>query len=434
MQVEVIMPKMGESIQEGKVIRWTKKVGEKIAKDETLLEISTDKVDSEIPSPATGILAKILVQEQETVPIGAILAMIETEVAAGSMPAVEQGPTKPDDSIKETAVYIPQLSHAASPQENTMQDNRFYSPLVKTIAQQEGISRSELDLLSGSGTGGRVTKNDVLVYLEERANRSVAAAHPTRPSATSGGDNGDLKKKYPAPQHRIVQMNNLQQKMAEHMARSVATSPHVAAIDEVDVSAIVAYRLKEAERFEKREGFKLTYTPFIADAVVKTLKEFPIVNSSIAGESIIYKNFINLGIAVASPGGLLVPVVRGAEEKNFTGLARAINDIAVRTRNKKLLPEEVADGTFSITNYGVFGNIIGTPIINQPQVAILGVGAIRKRPIVITDAQGNDSLAIRSMVYLTLSFDHRIIDGAIGGQFLARVKWHVENFAFQDIL
>jgi pyruvate/2-oxoglutarate dehydrogenase complex dihydrolipoamide acyltransferase (E2) component len=222
--------------------------------------------------------------------------------------------------------------------------------------------------------------------------------------------------------------------MAEHMVRSMATSPHVAAIDEVDVTAIVSYRSAEAERFGKREGFKLTYTPFIADAVVKTLKEFPIVNSSLVGDSIIYKNFVNLGIAVASPGGLIVPVVRGAEEKNFTGLARAINDIAVRARNKKLLPDEVADGTFSITNYGVFGNIIGTPIINQPQVAILGVGAIRKRPVVIADTQGNDCLAIRSMVYLTLSFDHRIIDGAIGGQFLARVKWHMENFAFQEIL
>jgi pyruvate/2-oxoglutarate dehydrogenase complex dihydrolipoamide acyltransferase (E2) component len=430
-QVEVVMPKMGESIQEGKVIRWAKKVGEKIAKDETLLEISTDKVDSDIPSPASGILAKIIVQEQETVPIGTALAMIETEAAAESAPAMQQGPSRADERKRE--VEIPEThSSDATPQlqEETAQDARFYSPLVKTIAQREGITRSELDLLAGSGAGGRVTKNDVLSYLEDRANRSVAA----RRFASPGDDNGDLKKKYPAPQHRIVRMNNLQQKMAEHMVRSVATSPHVAAIDEVDVTAIVGYRSREAERFEKREGFKLTYTPFIADAVVKTLKEFPIVNSSVVGDAVVYKNFINLGIAVASPGGLIVPVVHGAEEKNFTGLARAINDIAVRTRNKKILPDEVADGTFSITNYGVFGNIIGTPIINQPQVAILGVGAIRKRPVVIVDAQGNDCLAIRSMAYLTLSFDHRIIDGAIGGQFLARVKWHLENFAFQEIL
>jgi pyruvate/2-oxoglutarate dehydrogenase complex dihydrolipoamide acyltransferase (E2) component len=434
-QVEVVMPKMGESIQEGKVIRWTRKVGEKITKDETLLEISTDKVDSEIPSPATGTLAKILVQEQETVPIGTTLAMIETEVSTESAHPAEPGPSKPEERKREAEIAAPQLSEAAPKgQEEPPEDARFYSPLVKTIAQQEGITRSELDLLSGSGAGGRVTKNDVLSYLEERANRNIATQRSPRRSAVPGDGNGDLRKKYPEPQYRIVQMNNLQEKMAEHMVRSMATSPHVAAIDEVDVTAIAGYRAREAARFEKSEGFKLTYTPFFADAAVKTLKEFPIVNSSVVGNAIIYKNFVNLGIAVASPSGLIVPVVRGAEEKNFTGLARAINDIAVRTRNKKLMPDEVADGTFSITNYGVFGNTIGTPIINQPQVAILGIGAIRKRPIVVADAQGSDCLAIRSTAYLTLSFDHRIIDGAIGGQFLARVKWHLENFAFQEIL
>lgn len=229
-------------------------------------------------------------------------------------------------------------------------------------------------------------------------------------------------------------MDNVQLKMAEHMLRSVATSPHVAAVDEADVSAIVRFRSANTSSFEKREGYKLTFTPFFVSSVVQTLKEFPIVNSSVEGDKIVYKNFVNLGIAVASPTGLIVPNIQRADEKNFIGLARAINDLSVRTRNKKLSPDEIQGGTFTISNYGVFGTIFGTPIINQPQVAILGIGAIKKRPVVLTDETGHDSISVRSMVYLTLSFDHRIIDGAVGGQFLSRLRWYLENFDFTKVL
>jgi len=306
--------------------------------------------------------------------------------------------------------------------------SRFLSPLVRSIAQKENVSAAELAQISGTGANGRMTKRDLLEFISKRGTAASATVQPAAHAGVTRLDTAQLSAKYPAPAFRVARMDNVQVKMAEHMLRSVATSPHVAAIDEVDFSAVMTSRSANAARFEQQEGFKLTVTPFIADAVVRALKEFPIVNSSVEGDHIIYKHAINLGIAVASPTGLLVPNVRNAEEKNFVGLARAINDLAVRTRNKKLMPDEIQGGTFSITNYGVFGNIIGTPLINQPQVAILGVGAIKKRPVVITDQSGNDAIGIRSMAYLTLAFDHRIIDGAIGGQFLARVKFYLEQF------
>ncbi|HLF19156.1 MAG TPA: dihydrolipoamide acetyltransferase family protein, partial [Bacteroidota bacterium] len=302
-----------------------------------------------------------------------------------------------------------------------------------TIAKKEGLSVMELDRLNGSGSQGRVTKNDVLAYLSKRGSQPGAAAAAKFDFSIQRVDERELAKKYPAPRYQIVPMDNVQQKMAEHMVRSVHTSPHVQAIDEVDLSTIVTYRAGHADEFERREGFKLTYTPFFCDAVVRALKEFPVINCSVEGDKVIMKRFINLGMAVAAPTGLIVPNMKNADEKNFIGLARAVNDLATRTRNKKLKPEEIQDGTFTITNYGVFGNIIGIPIINQPQVAILGIGALKKRPVVITDEVGNDMLGIRSMAYFTLSFDHRIIDGAIGGQFLAKVKSGLENFDFGQI-
>jgi 2-oxoglutarate dehydrogenase dihydrolipoamide succinyltransferase (E2 component) len=437
MQVEVVMPKMGESIQEGKILRWIKKVGDKIQRDETILEISTDKVDSEIPSPVAGILAKIIVQEQDTVPVGTVIAYVETDVNARV------------DSA--SPVQAPSLHIAGNPepiQTITMQPNvyaiptvpkrnngsRFYSPLVRTIAKNEGLSIDDLAVISGSGAAGRVTKADVLSYLRVRSAQPPSVTAPRGGTAIQKVDLAELQKRYPTTGYRIQQMDNVQQKMAEHMLRSVATSPHVAAVDEVDMTSLVNFRSRTSESFEKREGFKLTYTPFFASAVVQALKEFPIVNSSIEGDKIIFKHSINLGIAVASPTGLIVPNIQRADEKNFIGLARAISDLSIRTRNKKLLPDEIQGGTFAISNYGVFGTIIGTPIINQPQVAILGIGAIKKRPVVITDREGNDSIGIRSIMYLTLSFDHRIIDGAVGGQFLARLKWILENFEFSKVL
>lgn len=437
MQVEVVMPKMGESIQEGKILRWTKKIGDKIQRDETILEISTDKVDSEIPSPVAGVLARIIVQEQDTVPVGTVIAYIETDVNA-AIGSSSQAPAP----IHQTAVRIEPVllttleptSHAIPIATKENNGSRFYSPLVRTIAKNEGLSIDDLAVIPGSGAAGRVTKSDVLSFLKVRSSQPTSIITPRGGGALQKADLGELLKKYPAPGYRIQQMDNVQQKMAEHMLRSVATSPHVAAVDEADLTSLVNFRTRNATNFEKQEGFKLTFTPFFASAVVQTLQEFPVINSSIEGDKIVFKKSVNLGIAVASSGGLIVPNILRADEKNFIGLARAINDLSVRTRNRKLSPDEIQGGTFTISNYGIFGTIIGTPIINQPQVAILGIGAIKKRPVVLTDHDGNDSIGIRSMVYLTLSFDHRIIDGAVGGQFLARLKWILENFDFHKVL
>jgi 2-oxoglutarate dehydrogenase dihydrolipoamide succinyltransferase (E2 component) len=432
MQVDVVMPKMGESIQEGKILRWMKKPGEKIEKDESILEISTDKVDSEIPSPAAGTLAKIIVPEGETVEVGTVIAAIETNASATRVEAAAAAPVAPLPSktpvAEPSAKPVGAAPVARQARGARGKGERFYSPLVRTIATKEGIALEELDQLGGTGIGGRVTKKDVMEYL---SNRSTAPARPARSEAgLPRVDLKELQRKYPPPLFEVVQMDNVQLKMAEHMVRSVQTSPHVEAISECDMSRIVDFRAGNAERFEKQEGFKLTYTPFILDAAIRALKELPLVNSSVEGDKIILKRFINFGIAVASPSGLIVPVIKNAEEKNFLGLARAVNDLALRTRSKKLSPDEVMGGTFTLTNYGVFGNTIGTPIINQPQVAILGVGAIKKRPVVVTDADGNDSIAVRSIVFLTLAFDHRIVDGAMGGQFLERVISNLEQFDF----
>ncbi|MBI2620510.1 MAG: 2-oxo acid dehydrogenase subunit E2 [Ignavibacteriales bacterium] len=435
MQVEVVMPKMGESIQEGKILRWAKKAGDKVQKDETILEISTDKVDSEIPSPAAGVLTKIVVPENETVEVGTVIAMIETDEKSAKVDTSVSARGKGVEETSATSMK-PASSAAAAPTSvpksgRGRNGQRFYSPLVRTIAEKEGVSERELDGISGSGIGGRVTKNDLFAYLKTRTSRPGVVRH-----VESGIRSLDMKealKKYPLPDYEVRQMDNVQQKMAEHMVRSVQTSPHVQAISECDLTRIVNYRSANFSAFEKQEGYKLTFTPFFLDATVRALKQYPLVNSSVEGDKIIVKNFINLGMAVATPAGLLVPAIKHAEEKSFMGLARAANDIAQRARNKKLTPDDVQGGTFTVTNYGVFGNIIGIPIINQPQVAILGFGAIKKRPIVMTDDDGNDSIAIRSMCYLTLSFDHRILDGAIGGQFIETVVSNLENFDFTNL-
>ena len=430
MQVEIIMPKMGESIFEGTIIRWTKRIGEKIEKDETILEITTDKVDSEIPSPVNGILTEILVGEQQTVPVGTVIAYIETDILAGGASTHH---IQTESTAKE---LLPDTSEAQrntfSPIQNIKHNrNRFYSPLVRMIAKKEGVEQIALDRIAGSGANGRVTKHDILNYLQQRTDKTHNAFGSGRTDSLYVVDIAELNKKYPEPMYRIVRMDNVQKKMAEHMVRSVSQSPHVTIIDEVDLTSIVNFRLRILEEFEKQAGFKLTYMPFFAYAAVSALKEFSIVNSSIEGDAIIYKNFINLGMAVAAPNGLIVPVVRNAGDMDFTRLAQSLTDIAVRARAKKLLPDDIVNGTFSMTNYGIFGSIVGTPIINQPQAAILGVGAIKKRPIVISDEAGNESIQIRSMAYITLTFDHRIIDGAIGGKFLSHLKQCLEHFNFQ---
>ncbi len=424
-RIDVIMPQMGESIAEGTIVKWHKKVGDRVQKDETLLEISTDKVDSEIPSPATGILQSIVVPEQKTVPVQTVIATLETDAGRVETPASPPAPAAPAPSPPEPSV----VEQAPAPRETARPPgDRFYSPLVLTIAPAEGISLSELETIPGSGEGGRLTKRDITAYLETRQRKPVAPAPATkaRPGAAVGTpvDDPGLLRKYPAPAYEVLQMSNVLQKMAQHMVLSVQTSPHVAAVHEVDMTTIVRHRAENAAGFEEREGFKLTYTPYIAGAVVKAIKKYPLINSSVEGDRIIRKNFINLGLAVASENGLIVPVIKNAEEKSMVGLARAVNDLAARTRGKKLAPEDIQGGTFTISNYGVFGTMIGTPIILPPQVAILGTGAIRKRPVVTE----GDAIAIRSIAYFTLSFDHRIIDGALGGMFLEEIVQNLEKF------
>lgn len=420
--VEVVMPQMGESIAEGTIVKWYKKVGDPIQKDETLLEISTDKVDSEIPSPSSGTLKKILVEENETVEVHTVIAHIETEGNGEVTPKPERE-EKPPEEEKQVASEAGEEKEsesvsapaAISSREEKPKD-RFYSPLVLNIARKENVSMAELENLSGTGAGGRVTKKDILTYIENKKAGKIqerpAAATPAAPKIEVSRDGVET-----------VKMDTMRKKIAEHMVQSVKTSPHVSSVTEADMSRIYAFREKHKGAFEKREGFKLTFTPFVIDAVIKALKKYPYVNASIDGDSILIRKYINIGVAVALDNGLIVPVIKNADEKNLTGIARAVNDLAIRARNKKLNPDEVQGGTFTITNPGIFGNLWGTPIINQPQVAILGVGAIKKRPVVV-----NDMIAIKPMVYISMSYDHRLIDGAIGGMFLQTVVENLENF------
>jgi 2-oxoglutarate dehydrogenase E2 component (dihydrolipoamide succinyltransferase) len=417
-RIEVIMPQMGESIAEGTIVKWHKMVGERVQKDETLLDISTDKVDSEIPSPAAGILAEIVVKEQQTVAVQTVIAYLETE---GAEPVTRKAEGTPSAA---------EVVAAPAPDENK---RTFYSPLVLNIARAEGVSIQELASLQGTGEGGRITKKDLLAYVEAKRGGGVVApdvvagdpfaSTPSEPNASGELDMAALKKKYPAPANEVIPMSNVLQKMAQHMVQSVRTSPHVSAVHEVDMTEVVRHRDAHAGAFEKREGFKLTFTPYIIDAVVRAIKRFPLINSSVEGSAIIRKTHINIGLAVATEAGLLVPVIKHAEEKSLLGFARAVNDLAVRTRTRKLLPEDIQGGTFTISNFGVFGSLIGTPIINQPQIAILGTGAVKKRVVVISDA-----IAIRSMAFFTLSFDHRVVDGALGGMFLEQVVKNLEGF------
>jgi len=414
--VEVVMPKLGESIMEGTIVKWYKKPGDKIKKDETLLEISTDKVDSEIPSPATGVVTKILVEEQQTVPVQSVIALIEAEGSVAVEVPKGKGPPVSAPQRRESKPTAPPIT----PKPVQAKSDRFYSPLVLNIAREEGVSMAELENISGTGTEGRLTKKDLLYYVAHRTTAPAAPSLPPAPFSIKVGETISVK---PEDGTEIIKMDHIRKSIAEHMVRSIHTAAHVGAVSEADMTKVAQYMAKQGESFQGREGFKLTYIPFIINAVVKALKDFPLVNSSIDEDKVILKKYINIGIAVALENGLIVPVIKRADEKSLVGLARAVYDLSTRARTKKLLPEEVQNGTFSITNYGVFGNLIGTPIINQPQVAILGIGAVKKHPVVIDDA-----IAIRSMVYLSLSFDHRLIDGALGGMFLQRIVEYLEGF------
>lgn len=427
-QINMVMPQMGESIAEGTILKWLKSVGEKIERDETILEISTDKVDSEIPAPATGVIARILVEEGKTVGVGTPIAVIETDAAASGNGKTEKTETpKPSEKTVAPAPAAVEAKPAAPAEDGgevVREGKRFYSPLVREIAKQENISMAELEAVPGTGENGRVTKKDILAYIEQRKGKPAAPAKPApaaaRPAPAAPPAPPAV---YEQDRVEIVPMDNMRRRIAEHMVMSKQTSPHVYSVSMCDMTKIVNYRERVKNKFEQNEGTKLTYTPFFIDAVVRAIKDFPLINSSIEGSNIHVKKFINIGIAVALENGLIVPVIKSADALNLVGLARATNDLANRARSKQLKPDEVQGGTFSITNMGSFGNLFGIPVINQPQVAILGIGAIRRTPVVI-----GEGIAIRDMVYLSLSYDHRIIDGAYGGQFLQRVVENLEAF------
>ncbi len=421
MATEVKMPQMGESIYEGTVTKWLKKEGEAIKKDEPLYELSTDKVDTEIPSPISGTLQKIVVQAGQKVPIHTVVAMVDesgagkssaaapakaekTEKAAAPGPAA--GTPESTKPAKVAALPAPEPVAAAPSGDG---DRLFASPLVRKMARDEGIDLSQI---RGSGGGGRITKEDVVAFIESRK----GGAPPAKPAALAPATPAPPKPAGPMPVGSVP-MSPMRIKIAEHMVRSKATSAHVHTVFEVDLSKITALREKEKDDYERVYNTKLTFTHFFAAAAIHAIREFPIINSTIDGTNIVYKKEINLGIAVALPEGLIVPVVKKAEEKSFLGLARAINDLADRTRNKKLTVDDIQGGTFTITNPGIYGGLFGTPIINQPQVAILGIGGIEKRAVVI-----NDAIAIRPMCNLVLGFDHRTIDGAVADQFMALLK------------
>lgn len=451
MAVDVIMPKMGESIMEGTILTWHKKPGDKVERDETILEISTDKVDTEVPSPESGVITELLFKEGDVVEVGSVIAKIDVgEGAAASTskeePKSEEKKEEPKHEEKKEESKEEKKDTATNNESDSISSaTRFYSPLVMSIAKEEGISMSELESIKGTGAEGRVTKKDILAHVSNRG--SAPAKEETKATATPKAADSSktvitpTKKEVSLPKYEVdyneeglsvLEFDNIRQKMAEHMVASVDISPHVNAIAECDLSAVDKARKEMNKDFEAREGFKMSFMPFIAEATIKALKDFPLLNSIIDDSNVPYKAImrskINLGMAVAmEKGGLIVPVIHNSDGMNLVGLARSVNDLAKRARVKKLSLDEIQGGTFTISNYGVFGNIIGTMVINQPQVAILGVGAVKKRPTVLETNEG-DFVVIKPIVYLTLSFDHRLIDGALGGQFLMRIVHYLENY------
>ena len=440
--VDLVMPKLGESIMEATILRWHKKPGDTIAMDETVLDIATDKVDSEVPSTAAGTLAEVLFTENDVVPIGAVIARIQTGAAATAAPTPQPAAFTPAKEVETVAEEIPYQPAGAkvSPSANGI---RFYSPLVLNIAAQEGISMTELEKIPGTGNEGRVTKKDILQYVSERKGGGYKA------EVTSNKAQEDVmvipmqKVEQPSPTPapapsmaptvytgnvEIIEMDRMRKLIADHMVRSKATSPHVTSFTEADVTNLVQWRDKVKKDFEKREGTKITFTPLFIEAIVRCIKKYPLINSSVDGDKIIVKKDINIGMATALPSGnLIVPVIKNADQLNLVGLTRQVNNLADSARNGKLKADDTTGGTFTLTNVGTFGSLMGTPIINQPQVAILAVGAIKKRPVVIETPHG-DSIAIRHMMYLSMSYDHRIVDGSLGATFLTAVANELQNF------
>jgi 2-oxoglutarate dehydrogenase E2 component (dihydrolipoamide succinyltransferase) len=469
---QLLLPKMGESVAEATIIKWLKKPGDYVEADEAVMEIATDKVDSEVPSPVSGKLSEQLCNEDDVVQVGSVIAIIETEAAEETAQPSAAAPDKQPEtpvtpaiaetreqpviteaykapevhapSAPEPPAYVadipgidqlpksePTVAHMAPVNDSV----RFYSPLVRSIAVQEGIGAAELDQIFGTGAEGRLTKDDLLYYIKNRgtqpskpqytalANGTPATSYQAKPEpaktvpsvSVSGGD-------------EIIEMDRMRRLIADHMVMSKQTSPHVTSFVEADVTNLVFWREKIKNSFEKREGEKITFTPIFIEAVVKAIKDMPMINVSVNGTQIIKKKNVNISMATALPNGnLIVPVIKQADQLNLVGLTKSVNDLANRARNGKLQPDDVKDGTFTITNVGSFGNVMGTPIINQPQVAILAVGAIKKKPAVIETKQG-DMIAIRHMMFLSLSYDHRVVDGALGGSFVRKVADYLENW------
>jgi 2-oxoglutarate dehydrogenase E2 component (dihydrolipoamide succinyltransferase) len=477
---QLLLPKMGESVAEATIIKWLKNPGDYIEADDAVMEIATDKVDSEVPSPVSGKLVEQLCKEDDVVQVGAVIAIIETGAAEEAQPVTvlsapqpqpepiitpqpaEQAPVAEPQNIPGTD-QLEERTQATVPQRNIAEfksESRFYSPLVKHIALQENIDIPELDKIPGSGAEGRLTKDDLLNYVRSRpSNKSAAEPTPAvqqqdTPSPVSSQSKAEQTEPQKAPvqetvtpepeksaqepakaaapvssgNDEIIEMDRMRRLIAEHMVMSKHTSPHVTSFVEADVTSLVLWREKIKGSFEKREGEKITYTPIFIEAVVKAIKDYPMVNVSVNGTQIIKKAAINISMATALPNGnLIVPVIKKAEELNLLGLTKAVNTLANKARTNKLQPDDVKDGTFTITNVGTFGNVMGTPIINQPQVAILAVGAIKKKPAVIETPEG-DVIAIRHMMFMSLSYDHRVVDGALGGSFLSRIAYYLENW------
>ena len=454
--VDLVMPKLGESIMEATILKWYKQVGDTIQLDETLLDIATDKVDSEVPSTVGGVLKEVLFQVNDVVPIGTVIARIETNHEIKDETSVTSTPTpeiiidnqplvvEKKDILDEKEIPFNPTNSTTQSNINSKSEDKFYSPLVLNIAQSEGVSFSELEKIPGTGSNGRVTKNDILQYI--RAKKVIATSGNNLPTQTkvdtkiSKGEstlqqNISTEEKLSNPSEvivsgntEIVEMDRMRKLIAKHMVDSVQNSPHVTSFVEADVTNIVLWREKVKQNFESIHGTKLTYTPLFFECIAAALLKFPIVNSSLQNDQIIYKKDINIGMATALPtGNLIVPVIKGAEQLNLIGLSKAVNSLAGAARNNQLKPTDIQNGTFTVTNVGTFGSLMGTPIINQPQVAILALGAIKKRAVVIETPQG-DVIAIRHMMYLSMSYDHRIVDGAVGSQFLTTVAKSFENW------
>lgn len=446
-QIEIRLPKMGESVTEATITNWLKNVGDTVEMDEPLVEVATDKVDNELPSEAEGVLVKQLFAQDEVAQVGDVIAIISTggeapsDDSSNSSTSVEKEVAKIEETVE---VAIATVNDDASELDKNGPSGKFYSPLVRSIAEKEGVSMTELETISGSGQSGRVTKKDILAYVsgDRKAPEVVAVTPqketttPSKPTAAAktapagGGFLSNIKEPIVTvgPDDEIIEMDRMRKLIADHMIMSTHVSPHVTSYVEADVTNIVNWRNKVKDNFIKREGQKITFTPIFMEAIVKAIKDFPMINVSVSGTQIIKRKHINLGMATALPSGnLIVPVIKDADRMNLVGITKSVNELANKARNNKLVPEDIQGGTYTVTNVGTFGNVMGTPIINQPQVAILALGAIRKVPAVIETPDG-DFIGIRHKMFLSHSYDHRVVDGALGGMFVRRVADYLEQF------